>query len=72
MGRKVLLKYLYLSVQMDRQLRLSIFKLRIQCDTQLQLKFYMDVKILKRMSVLKKIIMGIELKRSEDLKASVL
>lgn len=32
----------------------------------------MDVKILKRMSVLKKIIMGIELKRSEDLKASVL
>lgn len=46
---------------MDRQLRLSIFKLRIQCDTQLQLKIYMDVKILKEMSTLKKVIMGIEL-----------
>lgn len=54
MGRKFLLKYLYLSVQMDMQLRLSIFKLRIQRDTQLQLKFYMDVKILKEMSALKK------------------
>lgn len=49
-----MLKYLYLSVQMDVQLRLIIFKLRIQCDTQLQLKFYMDVKILKEMSALKK------------------
>lgn len=61
-----MLKYLYLSVQMDVQLRLSIFKLRIQCDTQLQLKFYMDVKILEEMSALKKkniIIMGIDLER---------
>lgn len=57
---------------MDMQLRLSIFKLRIQCDTQLQLKFYMDVKILKEMSALKKIIMGIEIGRAEDLKVSVL
>lgn len=51
---------------MDVQLRLSIFKLRIQCDTQLQLKFYMDVKILEEMSALKKkniIIMGIDLER---------
>lgn len=62
MRRKALLKYLYLSVRMDMQVRLSIFKLRIQCDTQLQLKFYVDVKILKEMSSLKKV-MGIELER---------
>lgn len=62
MGRKSLLKYLYLSVHMDMQVRLSIFKLRIQCDTQLQLKFYVDVKILKEMLALKKR-MGIELER---------
>jgi len=48
---------------MDMQLRLSIFKLRIQCDTQLQLKFYVHVKILKEVSALKEIIMGIELER---------
>lgn len=53
--REVLLKYLYLSVQMDVQLRLSISKLRIHCDTQLQLKFYMDVKILKEMFLIMEI-----------------
>jgi len=53
--REVLLKYLYLSVQMDMQLRLSICKLRIPCDTQLQLKFYMDAKILNEMFLIMEI-----------------